>query len=175
MSYSDSKLKSLSKRAKSHLPSTLSHLPNYFTGKHNAVIDIMEDPEYFRVKKGRSFIVVNMNAEQYFDALDKAVPGEHWMIEGPKVESRVGEYSTRMINGEKADNPYIQYSFSPGFFDPKPSFSFGQEGRHRMLAARKAGQESVPVFVVYDTRHLNEIIPHMTDQVKNAILYSESC
>jgi len=114
--------------------------------KHDVpvVSQVFKNPEYYIDKKNVKASIVEMTPEEYFSKVDEIFKegdpeyklGE-WKI-GVDQE-RVDRYVKDMKNGDKFPMPFLDYR-SPDF----PS----QEGRHRILAASKLGQDTIPVAVI---------------------------
>lgn len=97
--------------------------------------------EYFRDEKGLVADVVLMSPDLYFDIL-KAEQG----ITDDFIKYIMDDsdyYVEKISNHEQIDVPYLTYTkTSAGNYD-------GQEGRHRMAAAKRSGLFRVPVTITH--------------------------
>ena len=98
--------------------------------------DMMRDPAYFLRDKGMEAKVVRMSPNQYLvkSAEIRGVSLQHELRIVNKAD--VEKYSIMMSHGIVFDLPVLDY------------VGRDQEGRHRVLAAKKLGIKSIPVFVV---------------------------
>ena len=98
--------------------------------------DMMRDPVYFLRDKGMEAKVVRMSPNQYLvkSAEIRGVSLQHELRIVNKAD--VEKYSIMMSHGIVFDLPVLDY------------VGRDQEGRHRVLAAKKLGIKSIPVFVV---------------------------
>jgi len=107
---------------------TTTDLPHYD--------QLMKLPEYFAEEKGEKGTVVWLYPDEAI-AKGAAIHGvsierELWLVE----QSVVDAYAKEMKAGKKFPLPVLDYKRSD------------QEGRHRILAAKQAGEEKVPVLIV---------------------------
>jgi len=119
--------------------------------------DMLKDPEYAAKNKGRTFKIVLMTAEEYIRACAAA---RAYMDGGPPLmgdEMRAirrehsRELSEQMREGTQFAMPYLYYEISRGWKNDRPPYlSFGQEGRHRMVAADTIKPRGrFPVLVIH--------------------------
>ena len=95
--------------------------------------------EYFRDQKGKEAKMVDISPDQYLQAVDSGF--EHGVMSGVEDE-KVQRYAAKMKAGETFPALTLDYSRSN---------RLSQEGRHRALAAKAVGIDSVPVLVVTPT------------------------
>lgn len=125
--------------------------------------DGMTRRDYYRKAKGKEFRVIEMSPGEYNkimmdDNLSRTLVGD----ELKKVDS----YAEKFKNGERADIPYIEYD--------KNGKIIGQEGRHRALAAYKAGIEKAPVVIEYPVdAEFPESLRQYKDVTDNFILQEQ--
>lgn len=91
--------------------------------------------DYFRTQKGLDYDMSDMTPDEYLSAVDSGF--KHGVMSGID-QSKVDRYAEKMLGGEKF--PVLTLDYSGG--------GLSQEGRHRSLAAKKAGINSVPVLTV---------------------------
>lgn len=82
--------------------------------------------DYYRFEKGVEGRIEYMTADEYFDRCNK-YSGDNYRLTGQRSLDKVLQYAKDMSKGDKFPLPYINQSKN----------NFGQEGRHRMLAASK--------------------------------------
>lgn len=95
----------------------------------------IKDPDYAR-QKGFTVEIQQMTPDEYLETSAK--------MQGTDVErqldmvdqDRVKEYAGMMLSGTLFDLPYLDWARKD------------QEGRHRALAAKRAGYETMPVLVI---------------------------
>jgi len=95
--------------------------------------------EYFRDQKGKEAKMVDISPDQYLQAVDSGF--EHGVMSGIEDE-KVQRYAAKLKGGETF--PALMLDYSRGKH-------LSQEGRHRALAAKAVGIDSVPVLVVTPT------------------------
>lgn len=97
--------------------------------------------EYFRDDKGLVADVILMSPDAYFNIM-KAEQGidDDYIAE---IMENSDYYVEKISNGEQIDVPYLLYKG-----DSSGKFS-GQEGRHRMAAAKRSGLSYVPVTITH--------------------------
>jgi hypothetical protein len=95
--------------------------------------DMMKSPEYFKKNKGMTGSIETFTPNEYMTTLNQT--SSNTAID-PKL---VDEYAQKMANGEDFPMAVIEYQ------DGK---IVNQEGRHRALAAQKAGVSEMPVLIV---------------------------
>ena len=93
---------------------------------------------YFYTAKGEGVLVVWMSPDDYFTILKQEQGIDDNFINNLDTTY----YQTKIKNGEKLSVPYITFMGKNGAYD-------GQEGRHRILAAKKEGFSRVPVIIKY--------------------------
>lgn len=93
--------------------------------------------DYKKLAKGLVGRIEYMTPDSYFKRIAKYIfkVSEARAYYGVN-QDKVDKYAEMMKNGTKFDLPYINY------------VSKGQEGRHRILAAKKLGETVIPVLVV---------------------------
>ena len=96
--------------------------------------------DYFRQQKGKEVKMVDISPDEYLNAVDRGF--EHGVMSGIDAE-KVERYAEKMRNGETF--PALTLDYSRGK-------RLSQEGRHRALAAKAVGIDSVPVLVVTPTQ-----------------------
>lgn len=91
--------------------------------------------EYLENGKGR---IVEMSPREYLErcAYEIFHNGTMESTMGAVDEKTTDKYAEQMKNGVKFDLPYLNYK------------EMGQEGRHRAVAAYKAGIETIPVLII---------------------------
>ena len=97
--------------------------------------------EYFRDEKGLVTDVVLMSPDAYFNILkvEQGLPEEYIA----DIMDDSDYYVEKISNEEQIDVPYLLYKG-----DSSGKFS-GQEGRHRMAAAKRSGLSYVPVTITH--------------------------
>lgn len=100
--------------------------------------DGMTRRDYYRKAKGKEFRVIEMPSNEYNQVMMDDDIGR--MLSKKEMET-ANSYVEKFKNGERADIPYIEYD--------KNGKIIGQEGRHRTIAAYKAGIEKTPVVIEY--------------------------
>jgi len=95
--------------------------------------------DYFRQQKGKEAKMVDISPDEYLNAVDRSF--KHGVMSGVQDE-KVNRYAQKMRDGETFPALTLDYSRSS---------ELSQEGRHRALAAKAVGIESVPVLVVTPT------------------------
>jgi hypothetical protein len=93
-------------------------------------------PDYYAKEKGLIYHYETMSPDEYLDRSDKLLGVtrvESSLLIGP---GRVDRYAKMMKSGIEFDIPYLDYKHGD------------QEGRHRALAAKKAGYDLIPVMIV---------------------------
>ena len=103
--------------------------------------------EYLQNGKGR---IVEMSPREYLErcAYEIFHNGTMESTMGAVDEKTTDKYAEQMKNGEKFDLPYLNYK------------DMGQEGRHRAVAAYKAGIETMPVLIIGDPKHRKDSKRH---------------
>ena len=96
--------------------------------------------EYFRDQKGKEAKMVDISPDQYLQAVDRSF--EHGVMSGVE-EEKVQRYAEKLKAGETF--PALMLDYSRGNH-------LSQEGRHRALAAKTVGINSVPVLIVTPTQ-----------------------
>lgn len=94
--------------------------------------------DYYRDWKGRELAVLEMTPSDYTRIM---ADNGHLLNPTDEVEKKVASYTKRFEEGERAPITYITFGEN-GKFN-------GQEGRHRALAAERAGIEKMPVLIDY--------------------------
>jgi hypothetical protein len=96
--------------------------------------------DYFREQKGIESRMVDITPDQYLSTVDEG------FVDGGVMngidDAKVKKYADKMRNGEQF--PALTLDYAKGK-------KLSQEGRHRALAAKQAGIDSVPVVVVTPT------------------------
>lgn len=142
--------------------------------------NMMENPEYFRERKGISWEIVWMSPDEYVQAIDRGFRHgrrEHGYDDisqrlAPSHLEKIQATMEELVEGgEKMDMPSLRYyvSLDMNYENPHPYFS--QEGHHRAVAAKELGEALIPVFVEYPT-DLDEIAMvwgHMTGPIKEGL------
>lgn len=108
--------------------------------------EMLENPRYHEVQKGRRFIVTEMTPDDYMresyymfkenegkSAINSRVTWESATYTDPEV---VHKYAEAMKRGEKFPMPTIDYEIH------------GQEGRHRAMAVKEAFGKDTPIPVM---------------------------
>jgi hypothetical protein len=104
--------------------------------------DVLKKPAYYKKAKGVSRNIEFMSKDEYFAKLLEG-RGSDYESEMRMVEGAIArEYSKKMAKGAKFPMPGLEYGEG----------SFGQEGRHRMLAAEMLGIDRVPVLMIRTAR-----------------------
>jgi len=129
--------------------------------------DMMRLPEYFEEQKGKVWKIVNVTPFNYLKSLNIDVNNKKVIdIEAKHYPNyiepeAVDDYTEKMKAGEKF--PMLTYDVSEG--------RVSQEGRHRALAAIKAGVKTVPVLIVEATEKEAELAgfkkPKLPDAIAN--------
>ncbi|MHA2045986.1 MAG: hypothetical protein ACW99G_14430 [Candidatus Thorarchaeota archaeon] len=122
---------------------TPTGMPKSFTRNETGMVhydNILNKPEYMKKKHGVVGKVVEMSPEEYLTAANKGIGKEAGYKSRFIRQPLVDKYSKMYQKGTEFDMPFLDYSMK----------SFGQEGRHRMLAAKQAGVSKVRVLVVED-------------------------
>lgn len=103
--------------------------------------ELMKDPKYYKDRKGMTAEVQWMTPDQYFDLLPKVFGYQytHDAIKTSTDPKKVEKYATLMRQGVKFPMLWIEW------WNAKEG---QQEGRHRALAAEKAGIQFVPVIII---------------------------
>ena len=102
-------------------------------------IDSEYKADYFRQQKGKEAKMVDMSPDEYLQAVDHSF--EHGVMSGV-VDKKVQLYIKKLKAGETF--PALTLDYSRGNY-------LDQEGRHRSLAAKAVGINSVPVLIVTPT------------------------
>ena len=105
---------------------------------YDDLIESFEDSykrDYFREQKGIESAMVEMSPDEYISLVDRGFSGD--VMSGVDPE-RVSSYAEKMRGGEKFPTLTLDYTRGK---------RLSQEGRHRALAAKEAGGNSVPVLV----------------------------
>ena len=122
--------------------------------------DGMTRRDYYRKEKGKEFRVLEMPPEDYNKIMMDDDIGR--MLSKSEMKT-ANSYVDKFKNGERADIPYIEYD--------KNGKIVGQEGRHRTIAAYKAGVEKAPVVIEYPVdAELPENLRQYKDVTDNFIL-----
>lgn len=103
--------------------------------------DMKNLPEYWAEHKGKKFKEVLMTPDEYMQAVADGFGFTKQQMIDDTTPKLVEEYSSAMIRGDKFPKLVLDYA---GYFS--------QEGRHRSLAAKRAGFEKVPVVVIESTK-----------------------
>lgn len=112
--------------------------------------NMMDNPDYFREKKGRIFRIAYMTPEEYLhkcydmhSTLSQRAGRKMYSYEdyiaSMVIPRLADEYAEKMKKGEKFPMPVIDYARNE------------QEGRHRAVAAQKINCGKIPVMEVYET------------------------
>ena len=124
--------------------------------------------DYYRDWKGKELAVIEMPTSAYMDEIGEY--GNYTMRQSINADGRVDEYVKRFENGERAPITYITYGENGKIS--------GQEGRHRAIAANRAGIEKMPVVIEYAKGTHPEILDKYKDVterfVKRADDYTET-
>lgn len=115
---------------------TTTEMPDY--DKLIQSIDSEYLRDYFRDQKGKEAKMVDISPDEYLQAVDRGF--DHGVMNGIEDE-KVQRYAAKMKAGETF--PALTLDYSIGYLS--------QEGRHRALAAKAVGIDSVPVLVVTPT------------------------
>lgn len=122
--------------------------------------DGMTRRDYYRKVKGKEFRVIEMPSSDYNKVMMEDNIGR--MLSSSEMKT-ANSYVDKFRNGERADIPFIQYD--------KNGKIIGQEGRHRTIAAHKAGIEKTPVIIEYPTgSKLPENLRKYKDVTDNFVL-----
>lgn len=105
------------------------------------LVEMKMNPEYWAKHKGKKYKEVLMTPDEYMQEISKGFGMSVKTVTDDADKKLVDEYSNAMIRGDKFPKLVLDIS---GYF--------GQEGRHRALAAKQAGYEKVPVVVIESTR-----------------------
>lgn len=97
--------------------------------------DVIANPGYFRKQKNIAVRDEQMSPDEYLDLISKGFNSTRDSIESGADQKTVDEYAEAMRRGDKF--PMLSIDRAGG--------EFKQEGRHRALAAKKAGIKQVPV------------------------------
>lgn len=92
-------------------------------------------PVYFMLNKNTSVRVEYITPDEYFDMINQSIAE---MIKiGAVSKKKVNQYAKDMLSGDKFPVPYITI-YNKGI---------GQEGRHRVLAAKKINIDKIPLII----------------------------
>lgn len=94
---------------------------------------------YFREEKGLESAMTEMSPDEYMSLVDEGFSGDVMSGVDP---AKVSDYAEKMQQGEKFPTLMLDYARGK---------RLSQEGRHRALAAKQAGANSVPVLMVKPT------------------------
>ena len=109
--------------------------------------------DYYRDWKGRELAVIEMPTSAYMDEIGEY--GNYTMRQSINADGNVEKYVQRFENGERAPITFILFGE-----DGKIA---GQEGRHRAIAADRAGIEKMPVLIEYRKGTHPEILDKYKD------------
>jgi hypothetical protein len=119
--------------------------------------DLINKPDmadYFRDQKGLESRMVDITPDKYLETVDKSFT-RGGVMDGIDTD-KVSEYAKKMREGERF--PALTLDYAKGK-------KLSQEGRHRALAAKEAGIDSVPVLVVTPTQeeaeYLGVVVPRL--------------
>jgi hypothetical protein len=119
--------------------------------------DLINKPDmadYFRDQKGLESRMVDITPDKYLETVDKSFT-RGGVMDGIDTD-KVSEYAKKMREGEQF--PALTLDYAKGK-------KLSQEGRHRALAAKEAGIDSVPVLVVTPTQeeaeYLGVVVPRL--------------
>ena len=94
------------------------------------------------LRAGKGFIA-EMSPDEYLDRISYDIFNQSRERTTQVVYENVKEYAEMMAGGTKFDMGYINYNGGRGG-------EFGQEGRHRAMAAKCLGIEKIPVYIIPD-------------------------
>ncbi|MDO8611003.1 MAG: LPD11 domain-containing protein, partial [bacterium] len=97
---------------------------------------ILKEPEYYKSHKGYTAKIVYMSPKEYLNRTMDARHISYTEMMAYIQPELVDQYSIKMKQGVKFDMPVLEYAKY-----------FNQEGRHRALAAQKAGLTIIPVLI----------------------------
>lgn len=111
--------------------------------------------------KGKTATVVEMSPDEYIERTYRQIfkkPSERAEAFSrlSETEQNVAKYAEAMQNGEKFPLPYLDYSAAQ------------QEGRHRALAAKRAGIDKIPVVIIDDAANPKAIIDEVAEATAKA-------
>lgn len=111
--------------------------------------------------KGKTATVVEMSPDEYIERTYRQIfkkPSERAEAFSrlSETEQNVAKYAEAMQNGEKFPLPYLDYSAAQ------------QEGRHRALAAKRAGIDKIPVVIIDDEANPKAIIDEVAEATAKA-------
>lgn len=114
---------------------------------------MLENPIYFRKNKGLTGKIVYVSPDEYIAKAVECmgtttIPRFVQLID----EELIKRYADSMLKGVKFDMPVIECE--RGY----------QEGRHRVLAAKKIGVTQIPVYMVEKVKENQLIVKEPTDQ-----------
>ena len=95
--------------------------------------------DYFKEQKGLESAMAEMSPDEYMSLVDQGFSGDVMSGVDP---AKVSDYAEKMRAGEKFPTLTLDYTRGK---------RLSQEGRHRALAAKQAGANSVPVLMVKPT------------------------
>lgn len=127
------------------------------------LIDMQKNPDYWRDKKNKEFSITRMTPDSYLQSVADGFGSSVESIIEDTTPKLVDEYAESMEKGDKFPILILDYS----------SDSFSQEGRHRALAAKKAGFKTVPVAEIMVpgdqfTKAETKAINNKADRLKTA-------
>lgn len=101
--------------------------------------EMKANPTYWAEKKNKIYREVLMSPDEYMDRVEEGFKKDS-QLGDPRhtFKKQVDEYAAAMKRGDKFPKLVLDYS---GEY-------FGQEGRHRAVAAKKAGFIRVPVVII---------------------------
>ena len=118
----------------------ISDKPIEYSGGNKANYTLRE---YYKFEKGLEGCIEYMTARDYMEICSKYVFDGRDSYRGI-IYNNVDKYADAMRSGTKFYMPYIRYGY-------------GQEGRHRMLAADKVYPNcEFPVLVIYNAEYTDE-------------------
>ena len=111
--------------------------------------------------KGKTATIVEMSPDEYIERTYRQIfkkPTEKGEAFSriPDTKADVEKYAEAMRNGEQFPLPYLDYSAAQ------------QEGRHRALAAKKAGIDKIPVVIIDDEANPKAIIDEVAEATAKA-------
>jgi len=146
--------------------------------------NMMDNPLYFRDKKGIAWKIIWMTSEEYERAVyrgfdvearlrgkQKAIP-EGMSVREFRIDRKHLEKIKNIMREKKIDMPYLRYHTYRSFHDrDQINQAFDQEGHHRVVAAEELGETHIPVFIEFpsDKKYFDIARPLMTQRIKAEI------
>lgn len=147
-------------------------------------MDMMDNPKYFREKKGIAWKVILMTPEEYERAIyrgfntesrlrgkERAIPDQYTVREF-RIDRSHLEKIKNIMREKKIDMPFLRYDVYRSYLNPGQALeAFSQEGHHRIVAAEELGETHIPVLIEFpsDRKEFDIVRPLITKRIKAEI------